>query len=181
MLSSDDQTTQNATPGPLPASPLPRAPLPHDDPAAVVAAFYDALVAADAQRAIELLSPDVAWFEAAGSPYGREDGNPYRGGDEVARHVLGPQAADVADLELARRETLIFGDTIIVLGTARGRGARTGIRLTAPFAHVWVLDGTKVREFRQYIDVTALRSAVGRPASQWPALGIFSLTESDAR
>jgi ketosteroid isomerase-like protein len=166
MSSNHDQTTENALSVPPPASPLPRAPLPHDSPAAVVAAFYDALVAADAQRAIALLSPEVAWFEAPGSPYGREDGSPYRGGDEVARHVLGPQAADVEGLELARHETLIFGDTIIVLGTAQGRGARTGTRLTAPFAHVWALDGTKIREFRQYIDVTAFRSAVGRPALQ---------------
>jgi hypothetical protein len=31
---------------------------------------------------------------------------------------------------------------------------------------VWVLDGTTIREFRQYIDTDAFRDAVGKPVSR---------------
>jgi ketosteroid isomerase-like protein len=134
--------------------------------AGAVAAFYDALIAQDAQRAIALLSTDVAWTEAPGSPYGREDGGPYRGRSEVAEHVLAPQGADVAGLRLAQHEMLAYGNTIIVLGTAHGHGARTGATLALPFAHVWVLDETAIREFRQYIDTDVFRDVVGKPVSR---------------
>jgi hypothetical protein len=64
--------------------------------------------------------------------------------------VLAPQAADVSGLHhLAQHEMLAYGGTIIVLGTAHGRGARTGATPALPFAHVWALDGTTIREFRQ--------------------------------
>jgi ketosteroid isomerase-like protein len=61
---------------------------------------------------------------------------------------------------------LVYGGTIIVLGTAHGRVARTGATLALPLAHVWVLDGTTIREFRQYIDTDAFRDAVGKPISR---------------
>lgn len=166
MPSTDSGTPGIAAADQVQPSSLPRLTQPESGPAGAVAAFYDALIAQDAQRAIALLSTDAAWYEAPGSPYGREDGGPYRGGSEVARHVLAPQAADVDGLQLAQHEMLVYGGTIIVLGTAHGRGARTGATLALPFAHVWVLDGTTIREFRQYIDTDAFRDAVGKPVSR---------------
>lgn len=131
MPSTDNGTPGVAAAGQLKPSSLPRLTQPESGPAGAVAAFYDALIAQDAQRAIALLSTDAAWYEAPGSPYGREDGGPYRGGSEVALHVLAPQAADVDGLQLAQHEMLVYGGTIIVLGTAHGRGARTGAALRA--------------------------------------------------
>ena len=131
----------------------------------VVSAFYDALIAEDAERALDALGTDVKWYEAPGSPYGNADGSPYRGGLEVAKHVLGPQTSDVAELRLTQRQMLTFGaSTIIVLGVARGRGRHTGLALEVPFAHVWLLEGRLIGEFRQYIDVPLFRAAVGKPA-----------------
>ena len=53
---------------------------------------------------------------------------------------------------------LIYGDSIVVLGTATGRGRKTGVRLEVPFAHVWVTRDHQIVEFRQYID----------PVRSWP-------------
>ena len=55
--------------------------------AAVVSAFYDALLAEDAPRALGLFAPE-AWYEMPGGPYARPDGRPYQGAAQIAEGVL---------------------------------------------------------------------------------------------
>ena len=58
---------------------LPRVQHGDDGAAAVVTAFYEALLAEDAPRALGVLASEVAWYEMPGGPYARSDGTPYRG------------------------------------------------------------------------------------------------------
>lgn len=44
------------------------------------------------------------------------------------------------------------GSTVVALGECSGTFKATGKRFTAPFAHVWKLDGGKAVSFHQYTD-----------------------------
>jgi ketosteroid isomerase-like protein len=130
-------------------SPLPHAPEADGGPAAKVTGFYEALEAGDSERAAGILGPDVALSEAPGRPYASAD-ELRRGGDEAVRHILAPLGTGVTGLEIVTHELLAYGSTIIALGTywSHVPGAGTGRKV--PFAHVWVFEGTAVRELRQY-------------------------------
>jgi uncharacterized protein len=141
-------------------SQLPRAEHADEGAAAVVSAFYEALLAEDAPRALGVLAPEMSWYEMPGGPYARPDGRPYQGAAEIAEGVLSRQIGDVEDLAMERHEMLVYGDSIIVLGTATGKGRKTGVRLEIPFAHVWVTRDHQIVEFRQYIDPVRFLAAV---------------------
>ena len=151
---------QNIPDRPDKESQLPRAEHVDEGAAAVVSAFYEALLAEDAPRALGVLAPEVAWYEMPGGPYARPDGRPYQGAAEIAEGVLSRQIGDVEDLAMEQYEMLVYGDSIVVLGTATGRGRKTGVRLEVPFAHVWVTRGHQIVEFRQYIDPVRFLAAV---------------------
>ena len=133
-------------------SQLPRVEHGDEGAVAVVSAFYEALLAEDAPRALGVLAPEVAWYEMPGGPYARPDGRPYQGAAEIAEGVLVHQIGDIEDLAMVQHEMLVYGDSIVVLGTATGMGRKTGVRLEVPFAHVWVTRDHQIVEFRQYID-----------------------------
>ena len=151
---------ENVPDRPAKKSPLPRAEHGDEGAAAVVSAFYEALLAEDAPRALGVLAPEVTWYEMPGGPYARPDGRPYQGAAEIADGVLSRQIGDVEGLAMARHEMLVYGDSIIVLGTATGRGRKTGVTLEIPFAHVWVTRDHQIVEFRQYIDPVRFLAAV---------------------
>jgi uncharacterized protein len=156
---------QNVPDGPGQKSPLPRVEHADGGAAAVVSAFYEALLAEDAPRALGVLAAEAAWYEMPGGPYARPDGRPYRGAAEIAAGVLSRQIADVEDLAMVQHEMLVYGDSIVVLGTATGRGRKTGVRLEVPFAHVWVTRAHHIAEFRQYIDPARFLAAVDPPST----------------
>jgi hypothetical protein len=64
-----------------------------------------------------------------------------------------------------QHEMLVYGDTILVLGTATGVGRKTGIRLEVPFAHVWVTREGQIVEFRQYIDPARFLAAIDQASA----------------
>lgn len=136
-------------------SQLPRVEHGDEGAVAVVSAFYEALLAEDAPRALGVLAPEVAWYEMPGGPYARPDGRPYQGAAEIAEGVL-----SIEDLAMVQHEMLVYGDSIVVLGTATGMGRKTGVRLEVPFAHVWVTRDHQIVEFRQYIDPVRFLAAV---------------------
>jgi len=92
--------------------------------AAVVSAFYEALLAEDALRALGVLAPEVAWYEMPGGPYARPDGRPYQGAAEIAEGVLSRRIGDVEDLAMVQHEMLVYGDSIVVLGHGHGDRAK---------------------------------------------------------
>jgi uncharacterized protein len=151
---------QNIPDRPDKESQLPRAEHVDEGATAAVSAFYEALLAEDAPRALGVLAPEVAWYEMPGGPYARPDGRPYQGAAEIAEGVLSRQIGDVEDLAMEQHEMLVYGDSIVVLGTAPGRGRKTGVRLEVPFAHVWVTRDHQIVEFRQYIDPVGFLAAV---------------------
>src|SRR6202167_6281170 len=79
---------ENVPDRPAKKSPLPRAEHGDEGAAAVVSAFYEALLAEDAPRALGVLAPEVTWYEMPGGPYARPDGRPYQGAAEIADGVL---------------------------------------------------------------------------------------------
>ena len=80
--------SQNIPCRPGKESQLPRAKPADKGAAAAVSAFYEALLAVDAPRALGVLAPDVAWYEMPGGPYARPDGRPYQGAAQIAEGVL---------------------------------------------------------------------------------------------
>ena len=88
---------QNVPDRPGKKSQLPRVEHGDEGADAVVSAFYEALLAEDAPRALGVLAPQVAWHEMPGGPYARPDGRPYQGAAEIAEGVLSRQIGDVED------------------------------------------------------------------------------------
>ena len=115
---------QNVPDLPGKKSQLPRVEHGDEGAAAVVSAFCEALLADDAPRALGVLAPQVAWYEMPGGPYARSDGRPYQGAAEIAEGILSRQIGDAEDLAMVQHEMLVYGDSIVVLGTAQGRGER---------------------------------------------------------
>jgi ketosteroid isomerase-like protein len=60
-------------------------------------------------------------------------------------------------------EFISAGDTVIVLGTWRGRAKATGTRVEARFAHVLQFRDDRLVRHRNYVDSAKLMEALGAP------------------
>ena len=121
-----------------------------------VESFYTALADGDLPTALARLGESVVWHEAPGMPY--EGPAPYRGAQDVAKHVLGPITADVGQLTLTNREVIALGTTVACLGIYHGTARRSGRQLTLPYLHVWTVTDGRITEFRQFTDTAAYKA-----------------------
>ena len=126
---------------------------------ATVQRFYGAVGGGDIDTIVGLLD-GVDWYEHPAMPYARSDGEPYRGGTEVAANVLGPLTTAVPDLGLGDLQLLDLGDTVAATGTYTGQVAGTGHSVNLPYVHLWQFDGEHLVEFRQLTDGRAFAAAL---------------------
>lgn len=117
---------------------------------------YEAFNAADLDAVTAVMADDVEWTEPAGLPYA----GTYQGPAAVVENVFGRVAADVDGLELDVERIVDGGDTLVVIGTARGTVRETGERLDCPFAHVCDFEDGRLSRFVQYTDTAIWRQAV---------------------
>ena len=131
----------------------------HNPAVTAVRGFSAALGSGDILTALARLGDTVSWHEAPGMPY--QGPEPYRGAQQVAKHVLAPLTADVDGLTLTNREILGLGTTVAVLGSYAGTARRSGRPLGLPYLHVWTVINDHITEFRQYTDTAAYRAILG--------------------
>lgn len=129
-----------------------------DTAMATVRELYAAFKAKDPAAICAVLHDDVEWIQCPGFP----NGGVRRGHTEVLEKVLGGIAADWSPFASEIDDFLDAGDTVVVLGRYTGASRETGKPMVAAFAHVYDVDGGKVRRFRQYTDTHPMVVALQR-------------------
>lgn len=117
----------------------------------VVERLYKAFGAGDADAALAIMSPEIAWNEAEGHPYA--DHNPYTSPQAVASGVFARVAADWDDFLVTIHDMIEAEDKVVVQARYTGTCKRTGQRLDAQTAHIFVVGGDdRIISFQQYAD-----------------------------
>jgi ketosteroid isomerase-like protein len=121
-----------------------------------VKAVYEAFAKGDIFTVLGTLSPDIAWTEAEGFPYGGTYHSP-KGVLEGVFMRLGSEWDGFAALP---DEFIDGGDTVVVLGKYSGKYKATGKSFQADFAHVWRMQDGKAARFTQYVDTLLVHRAL---------------------
>jgi hypothetical protein len=122
----------------------------------VIRHVYDAFAKGDVPTVLAPLDPNVRWTEAEAFPYG----GTYTGPDAVLTNVILKLGTEWKGFAAAPHAFVSEGKTVVALGQYRGTFKATGKSFTAPFAHVWELQGGKVVGFQQYTDTAVVRRAL---------------------
>jgi ketosteroid isomerase-like protein len=126
------------------------------DAMTTVKALYAAFAAKDPEAIRAVLHDDILWIQCPGFP----NGGVRKGPDEVLEKVLGGIAADWSPFSSEIDDFLDAGDTVVVMGRYKGGSRKTGKPMVADFAHVYEVDGGKVRRFRQVCDTQPMVDAL---------------------
>jgi ketosteroid isomerase-like protein len=121
-----------------------------------VKAVYAAFATGDIPTVLGTLSPDVAWTEAEGFPYG----GTYHGPRAVLESVFMRLGSEWDGFAAIPDEFIDGGDTVVVLGKYSGKYKATGKSFQANFAHVWKMQDGKAAQFIQYVDTLLVHRAV---------------------
>jgi uncharacterized protein len=121
---------------------------------------YAAFAKGDIAGVLGVLSPDIAWTEAEGFPYG----GTYHGPDAVLDGVFMRIGSEWDGFAAIPDEFIDAGETIVVLGKYSGTYKTTGKSFQANFAHVWKLRDGKSSNFQQYTDTLLVHKALQESA-----------------
>ncbi len=122
----------------------------------LIESLYAAFRGGDYATFASLCAEDLEWIQSPGFPYG-------------GRHRGAQATVDGVFLELQKHwdgwgfdvvEMLDAGTRVVVLGSYRGTHKTTAKAFRAETAHVFDIEGGKVRRFRQYSDTALIRDAV---------------------
>ena len=117
---------------------------------------YDAFAKGDVPGVLGILSPDIAWTEAEGFPYG----GTYIGPQAVLEGVFMRLGTEWDGFAAVPAEFIDGGDSIVVLGKYSGKYKATGKSFQADFAHVWKIQDGKAVRFVQYVDTLLVHRAL---------------------
>jgi ketosteroid isomerase-like protein len=121
--------------------------------------WYATLAAGEVTAALALLDPDIEWFEAESSPYGRP--GPIRGPEAVLREVWLPLQRDWERITVEPGDLIELPAGVLALVRYRGVRRGSGARLDAQAAHVWDVEGDRIIRYRGFADTHALQVATG--------------------
>src|SRR3954468_8403225 len=122
--------------------------------------LYDAFNKGEVPAVLAAMAPDIEWQEPESVPYGR-----HTGPQAVAENVFSLVVQHLDDFSVQPDEWVDGGETVVVMGTYRGRGSATGLALNTPFIHVWRFAGGKIAGFRTSYDTQRWLEVIGSPAS----------------
>jgi ketosteroid isomerase-like protein len=123
----------------------------------IVSGMYEAFGRGDIPSIITALHSQVEWWEAENFIYA--DKNPYVGPGAVLEGVFKRIVDDWDGFQVAPKELLDAGDTVIGHGYYSGTYKRTGRRVKAQFAHFFTFRDDKVARFQQYTDTAQFQNA----------------------
>ncbi|HEV7396280.1 MAG TPA: nuclear transport factor 2 family protein [Pyrinomonadaceae bacterium] len=121
-----------------------------------VKAVYAAFAKGDVPGVLGFLSPQIAWTEAEGFPYG----GTYNGPNAVLEGVFMRLGTEWDGFAAVPDEFIDAGDTVVALGKYSGTYKATGKSFQANFAHVWTLQDGKALRFVQYVDTFLVQQAL---------------------
>lgn len=117
---------------------------------------YNAFAKGDIPTVLAFLTPDCAWTEAEGFPYG----GTYHGPRAVLEGVFMRLGSEWEGFAAVPDEFIDGRDTIVALGKYSGTYKRTGKSFQANFAHVWKISDGKATRFVQYVDTLVVQRAL---------------------
>lgn len=126
------------------------------DPLAVVQEFYRAMAAGQIERVVALLSPDLQWEEAERFPY---YGGLWKGPQAVVENLFIPLARDWEGFSVTPHEFVCNEEHVVSFGLYNGKFRATGLSISAPFAHRWLVRGERLVKFKQYTDTAKILEA----------------------
>jgi len=121
-----------------------------------IKALYEAFATGDIPTVLGTLSPDIAWTEAEGFPYG----GTYHGPNAVLTGVFMRLGSEWDGFAAVPDEFIDGGDTVVALGKYSGKYKATGKSMQANFAHVWKIHNGKAAQFIQYVDTLLVDRAL---------------------
>ena len=106
----------------------------------------------------DLLSPNIHWHNADGSPYG----GTFIGPKAVKDGYFTPLHRDFENWRVTVEEVNGSGNegNIIVRGHFHGRAKVTGIEVVVPFANFWKVRAGEIVSLQQYTDTRILADAL---------------------
>jgi uncharacterized protein len=122
----------------------------------IIQGLYDAFAKGDVPGVLGTLSPDIAWTEAAGFPYG----GTYHGPQAVLEGVFMRIGTEWDGFAVVPADYVDGGDSIVAMGQYSGTYKATGKSFKAEFAHVWKLQDGKAVKFVQYVDTALVNQAL---------------------
>lgn len=129
-------------------------------PLAVVREFYRAMEAGQIERVVTLLSPDLQWEEAERFPY---YGGVWRSPQAAVDNLFLPLARDWEGFSATPHDFICNDENVVSFGLYTGRFRATGRRISAPFAHWWLVSGGRIVRFKQYTDTAKVLEAGAAP------------------
>jgi len=125
----------------------------------LIKGFYEALSSNDWSAARKVLAPNIEWIEPPVP--GLWFGGRHLGADAVFKEVIEPTQGKFDKFQVKMKKFFAIGEHVIAVGSCRGRGKTTRIKLEAATAHVWTLcDGRAVR-FEGIHDILEWQVALG--------------------
>ena len=118
--------------------------------------LYEAFARGDVPGVLAGLSPDISWTEAEGFPYA----GTHVGHDAVLQNVFMRLGTEWEGYVAVPGEFIAEGDTVVVVGTYRGKYLATGKSFETPFVHVWKMDGDLAATFTQHTDTAVVQKAL---------------------
>lgn len=117
--------------------------------------IYAAFFSGDLKRWLSFWTEESTIWEAESLPYG----GTYRGLTEIESLAV-KMGGLWTDLDLKIHEILGSDDRLMAYGTWNGTGEKTGVRVSFPFAEMWVFKDGKVVEVVPIYSDTALINSV---------------------
>ena len=122
----------------------------------IVQKVYEAFSRNDHAAILDTLADRFEWHHRGAPlvPWGRS-----RYTKEEVRSFFGELQEAVEVLGLEIQKYVAQDDTVVTLGTFKGRSRKTGKEFDDPWAMVWMLKDGKIRSFRAYEDTQAISTA----------------------
>jgi ketosteroid isomerase-like protein len=128
----------------------------------IVKKLHEALVAADWERATDLVVPEVEFHGTVG---GLEEGRVARGIDQY-RHVDGEDLEAWDERRLEAEDFVDAGDCVVILQREYRRGKGSGVEVEAEIAILADVRDGRVARIQGYMDRGAAIEAATRKASR---------------
>lgn len=127
-----------------------------ENPVKVVEELYMLLEDRRFDEYASRLTEDVEWIEPAGSVFG----GLYRGRNTI-RELMETAATDWwSEFEVDVDRLFVDGDSVIAVTTTRGEYRRTGKRMEARAAHLYVVEDGLISRMESFEDTATLNEAI---------------------
>ncbi len=121
----------------------------------IVSDHYAASARHDLDGMLADLAADAQWVEMETSAYA----GTHVGREQIVAKVFAPIGADWEGFAFTLERLIDGGDTVVALGYYSGTFKATGKPMRARVAHVWEVEGGRIRRFEQFADTLALERA----------------------